>query len=412
MNTTLIGTDFENRVFKLFSSLLKDDKLSYASHKYSKIYQHKKYQCIGLERKIDFEITIETYNPNTIQEEWSSLIVIECKCLTNKVDISDLDEFETKMRKVSTSGIKGIMVTTKGFSVTGIEQAKKSHIALMVLSEEEHNWIVSRDINKSEQQMNILCGRDCPGLVPFVYNDGHFSSLYDYLNTVNVSTSEQNLVNIPWIEQEELKEKARELYQSCNISTDDIAGEILTKQYQDFKINFADFPYGILGSLSFSDKIITLSNDIASDIHRRNFTLAHEVGHLYLHRPLLENYNNNFFDYEESFVANLPDEIIKRIEIQANLFASFLLIPQTEFENEVTKLFKEFSIRTGRLYLDNQPCNKRDVYAILVALSNKFNVSKETAKIRLLNDKLLIIDDKQPQRIERTLYRIRRDHSL
>ena len=147
--------------------------------------------------------------------------------------------------------------------------------------------------------------------------------------------------------------------------------------------------------------IITLSNDLVSDIHRRNFTLAHELGHLYLHKQLLERYNSTFWDYEEKFVANLPDDIIKRMEIQANLFASYLLIPQVPFFNEVTRLFKELSITTGRLYLDYQPCNQLDVYTVLGVISQKFNVSKETAKIRLLNEKLLIIDNRQPQRIDR-----------
>lgn len=403
MNTTKIGTNFENRVFKLFSSLLENDELSFVSQEYSKIYQHKKYHCVGYDREIDFDITIETHNPNSTQEEWSSLVVIECKCLSHTMDISDLDEFETKMKKVSNSGIKGIMVTTKGFSSNSIEQAKKSHIALMVLSEEQHNWIVSRDINKSEQQMQILHGYDSPGLVPIIYFDNQFVSLYEYLNQINVATTDQNVVSIPWLTHEQIKDKANELYQSCMISSNDVAGEVLAQQYSDIRINFADFPKGVLGALSFRDKIITLSNELVSDVHRRNFTLAHELGHLYLHKLLLEKYNSTLLDYEERFVANLPDEIIKRMEMQANLFASYLLIPQVPFLNEVTRLFKEYSITTGRLYLDHQPCNKHDVYTILGALSLKFNVSKAAAKMRLLNEGLLIIDNKQPQRIDRTL---------
>jgi len=403
MNTTKIGTNFENRVFKLFSSLLKNDELSFVSQKSSKIFQHKKYQCVGYDREIDFDITIETYNPNSSQEEWSSLVVIECKCLSHTMDISDLDEFETKMKKVSDSGIKGIMVTTKGFSLNGIEQAKKSHIALMVLSEEQHNWIVSRDIIKSEQQMQILHGYNSPGLAPTIYFDNQFASLYEYLNRINVPTTDKNVVSIPWLKREEIKDKANELYQSCTISSNDVAGEVLAQQYSDIRINFADFPQGVLGALSFTDKIITLSNDLVDDVHRRNFTLAHELGHLYLHKPLLEKCNSALLDYEERFVANLPDEIIKRMEMQANLFASYLLIPQVPFVNEVARLFKEHSITTGRLYLDHQPCNKHDVYTILGALSIKFNVSKEAAKMRLLNEGLLIIDNGQPQRIDRTI---------
>lgn len=400
INTTKIGTDYENRVFKLFSSLLEADELSFVSKKHSRIFQHKNYKCIGLNRVIDFDITIETYNPNYSQQEWSSLVVIECKCLTHTVNISDLDEFETKMKKISESGIKGIMVTTKGFTRSTIEQAKNTHIALMVLSEEQHNWIVSRDINKSEQQMQILQGFNRPGVVPTIYSDNQFVSLYKFLNQINVSTTEQNVVDIPWLSHEEIKNKANDLYNSCSITSNDVAGELLTQHFPDIRINFSDFAQGVLGALSFSDKIITLSNALVSDIHRKNFTLAHELGHLYLHKPVLERYNNPLLDYEEGFVANLPDVIIKRMEIQANLFASYLLIPQIPFVNEVIRLFKEFSITTGRLYLDHQPCNKRDVHAILRVISLKFNVSIEAAKMRLINEKLLLIDNKQPQRID------------
>ena len=223
------------------------------------------------------------------------------------------------------------------------------------------------------------------------------------LNRINVATTDQNVVSIPWLTHEQIKDKANELYQSCMISSNDVAGEVLAQQYSDIRINFADFPQGVLGALSFTDKIITLSNDLVYDVHRRNFTLAHELGHLYLHKPLLEKCNSALLDYEERFVANLPDEIIKRMEMQANLFASYLLIPQVPFVNEVARLFKEHSITTGRLYLDHQPCNKHDVYTILGSLSIKFNVSKEAVKMRLLNEGLLIIDDRQPQRIDRTI---------
>ena len=404
MNTTRIGSDFENRVFKLFSSFLEKDELSYASQKYSKIYQHKKYSCVGIDRTIDFDITIETYNPHSQQKEWSSLVVIECKCLTHTVDISDLDEFETKMKKVSDSGVKGIMVTTKGFSQTGVDQARKSHIALLVLSAEQYNWIVSRDTNPPEQQMKILLGKQAPGLVPTIYSDGCFISLYDYLNKNGVSTSEHDVICIPWLNRDEIRNKANELYHLCTFSSNDIAGEILAQQYPDFRIYFTDFPEGILGSISFGNKIITLANSILTDIHRRNYTLAHELGHLYLHRPLLEAYDNVLLDFEESLAANLPDEIIRRMELQANHFASYLLMPQSSFMNEVSRLFKKQSITTGHLYLDHQPCNKHDVFTILGALSLKFNVSKEAAKMRLLNEGLLIINNKrQPQRIDHIL---------
>ena len=400
INTTRIGTDYENRVFNLFSSLLYNDELAFASQKHSKIFQHKKYPCISSGRTIDFDITIETYNPNSRRREWSSLVVIECKCLTHTMDISDLDEFETKMRKISDSGIKGVMVTTKGFTSTSINQARKSHIALIVLSEEEHKWIVSRDTNRPERQMQILLGKTHAGLTPTVYQNEQFVSLFECLNRYGISLSEQNVLSIPWLTPDVIREKANELYSKCSITSDDIAGEVLAQQYPSFRINFAPFPSGVLGSLSLESQIITISNELLTNVHRRNFTLAHELGHLFLHQYFLKAYKGNLLDYEERLAAQLPDEIVERMEKQANLFASYLLMPQRLFLNAVKQLFKAYSITTGRLYLDNQPCNKSDVYKVLGALSLQFNVSKEAVKMRLINEGLLIIDKNTPQRID------------
>ena len=92
------------------------------------------------------------------------------------------------------------------------------------------------------------------------------------------------------------------------------------------------------------------------------------------------------------------------MEYQANIFASYLLIPHIEFINEVKQLFKRHSITKGHLYLDNQPCNIQCVNTILGSLSLKFNVSKEVVKIRLQNENLLIVEKCFPQRIDSLLY--------
>ena len=91
------------------------------------------------------------------------------------------------------------------------------------------------------------------------------------------------------------------------------------------------------------------------------------------------------------------------MEFQANSFASYLLMPHAEFIYEVNRLFEEYFIRKGYLYLDSQSCNKQNVLTILGVLSTKFNVSKEAVKNRLLNEKLLVIEDGNPQRLNDVL---------
>ena len=68
-------------------------------------------------------------------------------------------------------------------------------------------------------------------------------------------------------------------------------------------------------------------------------------------------------------------------------------MPDIPFLIEVNKLFKEYRITTGRLYHDNQLCNKRDCLMIVGALSTLFNVSQEAVIIRMKRAKLYVEGD-------------------
>ena len=270
-----------------------------------------------------------------------------------------------------------------------------------MLSNNDAKWLVSRNNNyKPENLMQILQGWNKVGILPVAYANNHFYNILDLLKEWGVEISNANVVNIPYLKNDSIQECCENLIKDVNPHSEDIAGEIFFKKFQQFRIIFADLPIGILGTLSLQGNLITLSNEIINDIHRRNFTLAHEIGHLCLHRDFLSKYLGDFQEYDERTVATFPDEFIKRMEMQANLFASYLLMPQSRFMNEVHRLFSKFSITRGWLYLDHQSCNQRDVNTILGALSSRFNVSKAAAKMRLLNAGLLIIENSHaPHRI-------------
>lgn len=404
MNTTQIGTEFENKVFKYFASLLKKDEIAIASKLHSKIHRHRQYPTLATDRKIEFDITIETENPFK-KGEWSSLIVIECKCYNNKVETGDFDEFEGKLHKISFSGIKGIMVTTKGFSQTIIEQANKAHIGLVVFSDNDVQWLVSRDTNyEPEKLMLILQGYNKVGIMPVSYMEHRFFNIPDLLKELGAEITNSHIIHIPFLNKDKIQDQAETLRKTSNLESDDIAGEILSKVFPQFRITSMDLPKGLLGSLSLKEHLITISNEIINNVPRRNFTLAHEIGHLCLHKDFLTKYIGNIQEYDENIVTALPDKIIRQMEVQANLFASYLLMPKHQFLNEIRNLFSIHLITTGKLFLDHQPCNKRDVSTIITALSSHFNVSKAAVKMRLINDGLLIIDNSyEPHRISRII---------
>ena len=404
MNTTRVGTEFENKVFDYVSSLLDTEGFLGTTKKYSKVFKHKKYKCAATDREIDFDITIETYNHQANSDEWSSLIILECKNYSQKVDIADLDEFTAKMNSISRSGIKGCMVSTVGYSRTEIDQAKKDHIALTVFAKNDMEWYTTRNTHmESEYLMKMLLGKSQIGCTPVIYHDGNFTNLIDFLKSAGAAITKKNEVFIPFYKDVTIKQKANELYGRCKYVTNDIAGETLAKLYPDVKIKFDDLSAGILGTFSFDEKVITISNVIIDDEHRRNFTLAHEIGHLCLHEPFMRGHAKKFVDYSMDKMKLLQDDLIKRMEQHANKFASFLLMPQGKLEAEVNRLLELTGNRTGRFYLDNQMCNIKEVDGVLKSLSQTFNVSKEAMKIRLIKEGMLIDDSKEPQRINRII---------
>lgn len=399
MNTTAKGTEFEDRVYNYLNSLLEKDELNFAPKKYSKIFKHKKYST-DTSRKIEFDITIETYNPLSDENNWSSLVVIECKSYNKKVDIGDFDEFEAKLKNVSGSAVKGILITTKGFPKNLIEKAKKEHIALVVLSEENTRWIVCRDINREpEDMMPILLGDSKAGIQPVVFDNGIFDCIINILQKNGVQISNENTIDIPFLKNEEIQSIVTNIYQKHSFSSNDIAGELFFKMYPEYKINFEEHPKGVLGLLCLNNKILSLSNEIINDIHRRNFTIAHEIGHLVLHFPLIKNKIDNLTEFEESILLPSNDIILKRMESQANKFASYLLIPQKRFIKEIDTLFKQHNITKGKLHWDIQTCNINIVNIILGQMSLKFNVSKEVVKYRMLETGFLEISEKYPKRV-------------
>src|SRR5690606_13776906 len=73
----------------------------------------------------------------------------------------------------------------------------------------------------------------------------------------------------------------------------------------------------LMGKIEFNPLKITIDSTL--DPHRLRFTLCHEIGHLVLHRNLLDNKADKVDDeYTLSLNNNVFDLNTRRIEIQAN----------------------------------------------------------------------------------------------
>ena len=123
-----------------------------------------------------------------------------------------------------------------------------------------------------------------------------------------------------------------------------------------FELDVVAFPFHnkISGLLKKEDGIIGVNE--THHPYRRRFTIAHELGHFLLGHGLEHGQEET---YEDSFDKPFPQEK------EANMFASFLLMPSEWIKREVKK-------------------NGLD----LERLAETFGVSKQAVTIRLLDLKL------------------------
>jgi len=148
----------------------------------------------------------------------------------------------------------------------------------------------------------------------------------------------------------------------------------------------------ILGKITFNPLEIFVCKELQKNKYRFRFTLAHEIGHLILHHDNLKKYLDENLD-NETTIDIIHDDIISfynnRLEIQANIFASRLLIPQEKLIHHVAAYFVRERIHKGYLFVDHQYCNIDLTNRLLKELQDHFFVSKEVARIRLIKEGLL-----------------------
>jgi hypothetical protein len=108
----------------------------------------------------------------------------------------------------------------------------------------------------------------------------------------------------------------------------------------------------ILGKIDFENKIITLNVDDTTQ-GERNYTMAHEIGHLVLHQNIvschvgsaLRKRSVRKLKYQYNNTAN------RKIEREADIFAYELLMPKKAMQTHFIKLFDRESVRASSSFV-------------------------------------------------------------
>lgn len=399
LSTVARGDFFEEQVFNLVSELLKDGKLGLEA-KSSKIFWKKPYYSEARKKDIIFDISIETFIGKS--EKYSWLTIFECKNYNHAVPVDDIEEFDSKLRQIGEHNTKGFIFSNKGFQEGTLNFAQSKGIGLVkVLSKDRVNWVNYRK-DRNNYKFDNHQVRFC--LSPISNDEGFFSyfntrifeSLPDlliHLGIIEKYTPKQADIFIPFKTPNDLENIIQQF------SQDDFyeSGKLIDKNLCKFlsKNYGVKFVFDksleevnknqILGKIVFSPLTIFITKELYADFRRWRFTLAHEIGHLILHSHILKEYIDDNSDIEKSISLDggVPTGMNKRMEVQANMFASRLLLPYKSFLKDVQKYFEKADVNRGRLYLDHQPCNIILVNNFLNELKNKYDVSNEVSKYRL-----------------------------
>jgi hypothetical protein len=134
-------------------------------------------------------------------------------------------------------------------------------------------------------------------------------------------------------------------------------------------------------------------------------TLAHELGHLVLHRNMI---GDGKYISREKPVVDTAEQLRYRetaelsdlgwVEWQANEFSMCLILPRRFLQILVVSIQNELGIKKnlGTMYLDDQPCNRHDCKRIVGRIA-EISGAKDTLIWRRLRF-LGILEDHQKQR--------------
>jgi Zn-dependent peptidase ImmA (M78 family) len=123
--------------------------------------------------------------------------------------------------------------------------------------------------------------------------------------------------------------------------------------------------------------------------NRLRFSMAHELGHYFLHREVYSNLSLNSIEDWKEFILNVPEPEYEAFECQANEFAGRFLAPYDKLNSAVAESIER--IRKGGM--EHLLSDEDMVLAgISPFLRRIFGVSEQVIEIRVRREKLWPLD--------------------
>lgn len=369
-----------------------------------KIYRKKKYYCKVREAYVEFDVVIEIYRAGRPSPH--SYVIFECKNYSGSISEVYVNDFTAKIGRLFPNAAKGIMVVSSQLQ-SGAEQVARNH-KIGIVKYDVHGFDIIADRQSPSylevsfvKSQFLTADKPAKPLKFSAYYDGEFFGTIDQFlmgldpnRTIRLERDKKS-PSVPFITDDKIKTCAQQIlnkieYEGGRVDLNKICVMLsIDLHYSNQTVqNAVGAP--ILGSANFNHNIITIN--VNRNEQQGRFTLAHEIGHFCLGHVkylssesiiemdiLLDKERKPFFNYE-------------RLELQANIFSSNLLIPDTYFKYKVKNYRDEFDIRNrghGYIFVDDQPINLTLYHQLMIRLSNHFDVSIAALEFKLLEFEML-----------------------
>ncbi len=418
-STTGKGNALEQQIHDLFLTEIDADRF-WAKKQNCKVFWKKGYFSKDRGTKIIFDVSIELYLPGA--DDYSSLVLIECKNYGHSVPVDDVEEFFAKVQQVAAANAKAIIASTASFQSGAREFAKSKGIALIrYFSPDNFKWELRRSpsatARTSSAEEAALVGmalsqesfssltfdlylqspaRDTNSLWDF-FEDLMLDSVFTPEQARRVSNPRSKLSNqVSFYGKDDIESIGIETLAAIGYTDGQVNLDLLcahesrrTGLLVETEIQAPDLGGSMptLGRITFDPLVIQVYAGNPPHTGRDRFTLAHELAHHLLdHGRYLfrESCDDNDFVLKRS--AEVDGSAIARMEFQANYLAASLLMPHTHITADFHQLIRSLDITDkgfGLLYIDNQPCNLHNFSLVTDRLMEKYGVSRAAIKIRL-----------------------------
>jgi len=421
MNTVAIGNKFEEQIFDLFANEIASDRF-WAKKDCCRIFRQKAYPSRDRGSDIIFDVAIEIRYHGVA--ELSALVLIECKNYKNKVKPEQVEAFFAKVQQVYGANTKAIVATTSSFQSGAFNYAQSKGMGLLrYIAPDNQKW----ELRRSQSASGSDSTAETAEIARQALEHEEFStqtfdlfmgspasttvSLYEFFDQLCLHGSgEQNpayrnprqrvMDIVPYIEKGTLEDEASKVLATCQYAGGDVSLEAICQieeHNSGLMIEYIDteLPTSTLGKIVFDEsKIVIYRSQTERHLGRERFTLAHELAHYFLrHGHYLKNESCDDADFDLRSAAKLAARDIRRLEFQANYFASAMLMPKISFIGHLRSALAELGIHDrgfGAMYLDDQDCNRQAFKLVTTYLSQKFSVSKKAAAIRMDGLNLLV----------------------